>query len=406
MSFYNRQDSTKLWGSMVGVSSQGKKRGRARNLLRQKNLNRGQMLGFGKKRVDFPGLTSKSYTGSGEQMRTKRITEISDSAYDKYEEGLSRVRDAVGQKRVKRRVNPLERGWSGGKPLGRRFGAPEAVNKEHSFDNFDSVLLEFKTVFHMTGNLGRVRRTSALMVTGNGNGTFGYSLTSGRYGGNFKTFRTAVNKAGLRLLTIDRYEDRTVFHDFFTQYGHTRILVQQRPPGTGIIAHRGIKAICELAGIKDIYAKVEGAVTMQSIVKAFVLGLIRQKTHQTLADEKRLHLVEIKPENDYYPRLLASPSDGTVRTREEIDHNEILDFEMISFEGHLPTPRKASKNPWEGTKGWDLHLRRGFAYRAHPRQRLQMRVENGEGVGAVRSYLSEKYPECREIEKKQKIKED
>ena len=42
--------------------------------------------------------------------------------------------------------------------------------------------------------------------SGNGNGTFGYSLTSGRYGGNFKTFRTAVNKAGLRLLTIERYD--------------------------------------------------------------------------------------------------------------------------------------------------------------------------------------------------------
>ena len=41
----------------------------------------------------------------------------------------------------------------------RRYGAPEAANKELEFENFDSVLLEFKTVFHMTGNLGRVRRS-------------------------------------------------------------------------------------------------------------------------------------------------------------------------------------------------------------------------------------------------------
>jgi hypothetical protein len=33
---------------MQGVSQQGKKRGRARNLLRKKNLNIGQQLGFGK----------------------------------------------------------------------------------------------------------------------------------------------------------------------------------------------------------------------------------------------------------------------------------------------------------------------------------------------------------------------
>ena len=58
----------------------------------------------------------------------------------------------------KGRQDPLDRGWSGGKAPGRKYGAPEAANKELPFENFDSVLLEFKTVFHMTGNLGRVRR--------------------------------------------------------------------------------------------------------------------------------------------------------------------------------------------------------------------------------------------------------
>ena len=40
--------------------------------------------------------------------------------------------------------------------------------KIFTFDNFETVLLEFKTVYHMTGNLGRVRRNSILMCTGNG----------------------------------------------------------------------------------------------------------------------------------------------------------------------------------------------------------------------------------------------
>ena len=33
--------------------------------------------------------------------------------------------------RFKRKVSALERGWTGGKPLGKKFGAPQAVNKEH-----------------------------------------------------------------------------------------------------------------------------------------------------------------------------------------------------------------------------------------------------------------------------------
>ena len=45
--------------------------------------------------------------------------------------------------------------------------------------------------------------------------------------------------------------------------------------------------------LQDLYAKCEGSLNVQSVVKAFVLGLLRQRTHQALADEKQLHLVGI-----------------------------------------------------------------------------------------------------------------
>ena len=51
-------------------------------------------------------------------------------------------------------------------------------------------------------------------------------------------------------LQFNRYEDRTVYHDFYTQFGHSKIFVQQQPPGYGIKAHRAIKAICQMCGIK------------------------------------------------------------------------------------------------------------------------------------------------------------
>ena len=100
-----------------------------------------------------------------------------------------------------------------------------------------------------------------------------------------------------------------MYHDFYTQFGQSKIFVQQQPPGYGIRAHRAIKAICQMCGIKvcsklplgtkiknclqDLYAKCEGSLNVQNVVKAFVLGLLRQRTHQALADEKQLHLVVI-----------------------------------------------------------------------------------------------------------------
>jgi len=97
--------------------------------------------------------------------------------------------------------------------------------------------------------------------------------------------------------------------------------------------------------------------------------------------------------------VLASPSDGKVRTQAEIHHNEILDFELISFEGQLPMPRRERANPWVGTPGWDKHLRRSWANESQERVRRRMRVEHGEAWPAVRSFLYPKYPECVEFDK-------
>jgi len=403
-SFYKAGGSDELWKTMAGVSQQGKKRGRAKNTMQKKDLNRGQRLGYGKAKIAWPVLVHKaSSTQKGRGEVQTGITEMREDIYTNYLQKLEEERktNKYGG-RGKRFTHPLERGWAGGRPLGKKYGPPLATNKELTFDNFETILLEFKTVYHMTGNLGRVRRNSILMCTGNGQGAVGFTVSAGKYGQNAKAIRKAVNKAGLRMVYVDRYEDRTVYHDFYTQFGHSKIFVQQQPPGYGIKAHRAIKAICQMCGIKDLYAKCEGSLNVQSVVKAFVLGLLRQRTHQALADEKQLHLVEMRKENDYYPRVVASPSDGKVRTKEEIDHNEILDFEMISFEGHKPSwlpgqsggPEKT--NPWEKSPGWGKHLRRNYAAEASNSVRRRMRIENGPQWGSVSSHLREKYPECVE----------
>jgi small subunit ribosomal protein S5 len=90
-----------------------------------------------------------------------------------------------------------------------------------------------------------------------------------------------------------------------------------------------------LVGIKDIRVTIEGRTHNKlNILKAFLVGLLRQRTHQELANEKRLHLVEMRAEMGNFPVVVASPEDGVVRTEEEIGKDEILDFEAVSFDGH------------------------------------------------------------------------
>lgn len=68
----------------------------------------------------------------------------------------------------------------------------------------------------------------------------------------------------------------TVFHDFYTAFGKTKIFVQQKNEGYGLKCHRAIKEICQAIGIKDLRAKVEGSTNLQHIVKAFFIGLLQQ----------------------------------------------------------------------------------------------------------------------------------
>lgn len=187
----------------------------------------------------------------------------------------------------------------------------------------------------MSGRFGRERKISQLMMTGNGKGVAGFTVIQCPTGRGFKAFQNAINRAGLRLCVFDLYEERTgmgleltgrlefptcyellitlqmiglfsVYHNFFTQFGNTRIFVRQKPAGFGVKAHRTIKSACDIIGIRDLEAEVEGACNYNHIIKAFFLGLLRQRSHQTLADEKQLHLVELRAENDFFPKVRIS----------------------------------------------------------------------------------------------------
>merc|ERR1712029_545102 len=125
--------------------------------------------------------------------------------------------------------------------------------------------------------------------------------------------------------------------------------------------------------------------------KAFFLGLMRQRTHQELANEKGLHLVEFREENDFFPLVGASPENGKVRTEDELEPNEILDFEQIVHDGHVPRFIPKKEPHYKSLPKWDIAERKRKPFRHHYQQRLEMLVRLGE----VRSHLTDKFPESK-----------
>ncbi|XP_052865349.1 28S ribosomal protein S5, mitochondrial [Anopheles cruzii] len=378
-SFFNKLPAEQIWKGVISVSNAGKKRGRGKGSGRitAKDLNKGQVIGFGKANIVWPGLSAPVVRGR-ELVQQQRLPE------DKEREAkLRRIRDEmVNFKRLK--LGPLERGWSGSKAPGRSIGPPDPIG-EDEFLGFESKCLELKAVVNMKGNHGRKRRVSAMVVTGNGNGLAGFGFGKAIEGR--AALRQARNRAGQKLMHFELCNGNTVFHDFHCQFGATKLFVERKPEGYGLKCHRAIRTVCEVLGIKDLRAKCEGSTNVQHVVKAFFIGLLQQKHHQQIAEEKGLHVVEFRPENMNFPKVVASP---TV-CRTETDNNEILDFTQWGLGGKIQLQKKKFPPFYTKFRSWEIYLKKQEYLRNQDKVRVRMLAETGE----VRSFLTEKYPECR-----------
>ncbi|XP_033347865.1 putative 28S ribosomal protein S5, mitochondrial [Bombus vosnesenskii] len=376
--FYMRRSATQLWKSVTSVSNAGKRRGRGKGLARPRDLNRSQRVGCGKIPFVFPGLNAP--VTHGEHINQQRRLTAQEA------ESLDTARTVTMLKPKQLKLHPLNRGWSGSQPGGKKLGPPDPVDDD-VFHGFESWILSAKTSSIMTSTMGRSKRCNAIVVTGNGKGLAGFSQVTGR---EFKsTVNVAKNRAGRRLIYFERYNEHTILHDFFGQFGKTKVFVQQKQKGYGLKCHRVIKTCCEAIGIKDLYAKVEGSTNVAYIVKAFFIGLLQQKTYEEMANEKKLHVVEMRKENNYFPTVLASPS--IVRTSKEIPQDEILDFKQYVMNGKVLLQKKKREPFFTKLPSWLFHLRKQERHRDQDQVIIRLKAEYGD----VCSFLAEKYPEAR-----------
>jgi len=375
-SFFNKLPAEQIWKGVTSVSNAGRKRGRASGgrKKRAKNLNKGQIIGFGKANILWPGLNTPVIRGK-ELVQRQQLPEDPNR-----EEKLIKIRSEMGVFRPLK-LSPIERGWSGAKMGGRMIGPPDPVG-EDNFEGFNSVIIEYKQVFHMSGNLGRKRQVSAFVVTGNGQGLAGFARGKAVEGRVALT--TARNRAGQKLVYLDRYNNHTVMHDFFTQFGKTKIYVKKKPEGYGLKCHRAIVSMCKVIGIKDLHAKIEGAINVQHIVRAFFLGLLQQKSHEQLAEETGHHLVEFRQELQGYPIVLASPE------HPRTDIAGPPDFDQYVMNNRVVLQRKKFPLFYADTKGYKRHLWQKEKRRTHDKIKMQALAD----YGTVRSFLGEKYPEA------------
>jgi len=94
-----------------------------------------------------------------------------------------------------------------------------------------------------------------------------------------------------------------------------------------------------------------------------------QETHQELADRMKLHVVELRKEYDNVPIVIASPSDGNVRT--EPLKKEDSNLEFMYFDNRLPLPPRKKRPFYSRDPGHNKAQKEKRVFRNQKSARIQ-----------------------------------
>ncbi|KAI1896926.1 hypothetical protein AGOR_G00099910 [Albula goreensis] len=323
-SFFNKLTADQLWRGVLAESGAGARKGRGKRTKRKmkKDLNRGQFIGEGRGGFLWPGLNVPLVSGTVQSI-SKRDT------VQQEEMQANRMRQRDEWDRLRKARVKRERGWTGRSWGGISLGPPDPGPNGETYEDFDSRVIEVKSVFNMTAKEGRKRSVSCLVAVGNGNGAAGFAL--GKAADRAIALRKAKNRAVHYLYYIERYNNHTIYHDINSTFKRTTLKMKKQNRGYGLRCHRAVITISKLIGIQDMYAKVSGSTNLLNITRALFQGLATQETHGALAEKKKLHVVEFQGERGPLPLVVASPVGGARPDPEPEDEipNTKLDWDEV-----------------------------------------------------------------------------
>ena len=127
---------------------------------------------------------------------------------------------------------------------------------------------------------GRQFGFTALTVVGDGKGRVGFGYGKAREVP--LAISKAVDDAKKNIFEVPK-KGTTITHEVLGRSDAARVLLRPASEGTGVIAGGGVRAVLELAGIRDILAKSLGNPNPVNLLKATVNGLKQLRRPEEVA---------------------------------------------------------------------------------------------------------------------------
>lgn len=166
----------------------------------------------------------------------------------------------------------------------------ENTNVAAQADAFQEKLVAVNRV-SKTVKGGRQFAFAALTVVGDGNGRVGFGY------GKAKEVPLAIQKSveqARKSIKEVALTNGTLQYPVTGIHGAARVYMQPASEGTGVIAGGAMRAVFEVAGVKDVLAKCQNSRNPINVVRATVEGLCSMKSPEEIAAKRGLSVEDIK----------------------------------------------------------------------------------------------------------------
>jgi len=158
-------------------------------------------------------------------------------------------------------------------------------------DQFEERVIEIARVAKVVKG-GRRFQFRVTVVIGDKKGTI--SMGVGKANAVPDAMRKASERARKNMKVVNVI-GTTIPHEVLGKVAGARIMLKPASPGTGVIAGGGVRAVLEVAGVRDILTKSQGSANVLNVVQATFHALEQLKSPQEEAARRGKNPSDLMP---------------------------------------------------------------------------------------------------------------